>query len=112
MTTLSAVRYQVVGTPRRRVVTASPAARPELQLPQAHPSRPARPGRVAPVASCSVVSPEPRTPWLAAKVAVVAVLAVVGGAVSAAQLVDGAVSPDPSLGYVAGDPAWAHVTHP
>lgn len=112
MATLSAVRYQVVATPRRRIVTASPAARPGLQPPQAHPARTAAPGRIVRAASCRVSRPEPRSPWLAVKVTVVAALAVLGGAVSVGELVGGVVSPDPVFGYVAGDPAWAHVTQP
>lgn len=113
MTTSSAVRFQVVGTASRRVIAASPGARPALHLPQAHPSRPAAPGRTRVVASCAVGRPAaPRSPWLAAKVAVVSLLAVFGGAVSVTQLVGGAVSPDPAVQYVAGDPGWAHVTQP
>ncbi|GAA4903136.1 hypothetical protein GCM10025789_22430 [Tessaracoccus lubricantis] len=110
MATTSALRFQVVGTPRRRVVTLSPAARPEPHLPRLHPARTALPGRTAAPASCRVVSPEPRSPWLVAKVAVVSLLALVGGAVSAVELVDAVAAPDPATAYVAGDPAWAHVT--
>ncbi|MBB1483515.1 hypothetical protein H5392_06535 [Tessaracoccus sp. MC1865] len=112
MTTSSAVRFQIVGTPGRRVVTVSPAGRPDLHLPRLSPARPVGPGRTGAAASCRVVSPERRSAWLAVKVAVVSLLALAGGAVSAAQLVDGFVSPDPAVAYVPGDPAWAHVTQP
>ena len=45
------------------------------------------------------------------KVAVVGLLAAVGVAVTAAQFV-GMSQPDPAVQYVAGDPAWAHVSQP
>ncbi|HHT11812.1 MAG TPA: hypothetical protein GX013_01395 [Propionibacterium sp.] len=113
MTTSNAVRFQVVGTPRRRVVAVSPGARPDLHLLQAHPARQAAPGRTSAVAACAVSRPAAvQSPWLAAKVAVVSLLAVVGGAVSVTQLIGGAVNPDPSVQYVAGDPGWAHVAQP
>lgn len=113
MTTQSAVRFQVVGTPGRRVVATSPVARPAVHLPQARPARQAAPGRAAAVASCAVVRPAAaRSPWLAVKVAAVSVLAVLGGAVSVTQLVGDAIHPDPAVEYVAGDPGWVHVTHP
>ncbi|MDO5676643.1 MAG: hypothetical protein Q4G35_03935 [Propionibacteriaceae bacterium] len=112
MTTSNAIQFQVVGTPSRRVVAVSPAVRPELRLPQAHPARVPAPGRIGSVASCAVSRPQARSPWMIAKVVVVGVLAIVGGAVSTAQLVGDVISPDPSFEYVAGDPAWAHVTQP
>lgn len=110
MTTSSALRFEVVGTPSRRVVAVSPASRPDLHLPVAHPPRAAGPGRAARIAACRVARPRPRNAWLAAKVAIVSALAVVGGAVSVAQLADWGV--DPALDHVAGDPGWGHVTHP
>ena len=48
---------------------------------------------------------------LAVKVAAVGLLAAVGVAVTAAQFV-GTSQPDPAVQYVAGDPAWAHVSQP
>lgn len=109
MTTTSTSRGRIAG---RQIVVGSPAARPAVRLPRAHPARPAAPGAISAVKSCAVGAPEPRSPWLALKVAAVSVLAVVGGAVSVAQFVGGATAPDPAVQYVAGDPAWAHVTQP
>lgn len=109
MAASTAVRFQVVDRGSRRVVTVSPAGRPELDGPVAHPARPASPGRVRPVASCTVVRPRPR--MLALRVAVVGLVAAAGVGASVAQFVQNA-QPDPAVGYVAGDPAWAHVTQP
>lgn len=111
MTASSAVSYKVVDAGARRVVTVSPARRRELGSPVAHPARPVAPGRVGSVASCSVSRPAAPSPWLAVKVAVVGALVVAGSVVSAAQFVSNA-QPDPATQYVAGDPAWAHVTAP
>ena len=111
MTATSTVRFQVVDTGARRLVTVSPAGRPGAAGPQAHPSRPIAPGRVGAVASCHVSRPAPVSPLLAMKVAVVGLLAAVGVAVTAAQVV-GMSQPDPAVQYVAGDPAWAHVSQP
>ena len=106
----AAVADEGVRAGARRLVV-SPVARPGFQSPQAHPRRPEPVVRRAQVASC-VVQRSPRvSPWVAIKLAVVAALAVTGGVVSVAQLAADA-TPDPSLSYVAGDPAWAHVTQP
>lgn len=105
----TAVRFQVVDAGRRRFVDVSPATRPELRLPQAHPSRgvAARGGRK--VNSCLAVRPARReSPWLVVKIALVGLVAVAGGALSVGQLVADATA-EPSGSYVAGDPAWAHV---
>ena len=51
MTATSTVRFQVVDTGARRLVTVSPAGRPGPGGPQAHPSRAISPGRVGAVAS-------------------------------------------------------------
>lgn len=113
MAMTSTVRYRVLGSAGRRVVAASPVARPALHLPNAHPLRPVSPGRSAPVASCLVAPPaRSRSPWLTAKLVAVSLLVAVGGAVSVAQLAGGVLSSDPAVGYVAGDPGWAHVTMP
>ncbi len=108
MAASTAVRFQVVGSGPRRVVAVSPVARPEFGGPVAHPARPVAPGRIRPAASCAVERPR-RSPWLAVRVALVGVVAAVGAVASVAQFVENA-QPDPALGYVAGDPAWAHVT--
>ena len=110
MTTSSALRFEVVGARGRRVVATSPATRPDLRLPCAHPVHPAVPGRSRTVSACAVARPERRSTWLTVKVALVSALAVIGGTVSAVQLVG--TGPDPAVEYVPGHPAWAHVTHP
>lgn len=99
MTASTAVRYQVVDAGARRLVTVSPAARPV---------RPVGPGRVAAVSSCRVARPAP-SPLLALKVIAVGLLTCVGVAVSVTQFVAMAEA-EPAGGYVAGDPAWAHVS--
>ncbi|AQP51992.1 hypothetical protein [Tessaracoccus flavescens] len=105
----AAVRFQVVDAGARRVVAASPAARPELRLPQAHPVRPLAAGRVAKVASCAAARRAVKpSPLLVLKVAVVGLLALGGAVVSVGQLAADS-TPDPAREYVAGDPAWAHV---
>lgn len=111
MTATSTVRFQVVDTGARRLVTVSPAGRPGPGGPQAHPSRAISPGRVGAVASCRVSRPAPVSRLLAVKVAAVGLLAAVGVAVTASQFV-GVSQPDPAVQYVAGDPAWAHVSQP
>lgn len=109
MTTASAVRFQVAESGARRVVVS--AGRPDLRSPKAHPARPVSAGRVGSATSCVVDRPEPKaSPWLMLKVAAVGLIAVIGGAVSVQGLV--LAEPDPALEYVAGDPAWAHVTLP
>ncbi|MHA6511592.1 hypothetical protein [Tessaracoccus sp. Z1128] len=108
MTASRALSFRVVDAGARRVVTVSPAGRPELGGPLARPSRPVSPGRVGGVASCRVTRPV--LPFLALKVVAVGLLASVGAAVSAAQFVD--MSQEPATRYVAGDPAWAHVAAP
>lgn len=111
MATTSAVRFEVVEKGARRVVTVAPHARPDLRLIEAHPPRPASPGRIQRASSCAVERPAGRASgWLAVKVAAVAVLATVGAVVSGQSLV--AAEPNPAAEYVAGHPAWAHVTAP
>jgi len=107
----AAVSFRVVDAGARRVVAVSPAGRPELRLAQAHPGRGVRPGCVSRASSCSVDRRGRGSVLLSLKVAAVALLAVAGGVVSVSQLVADAVA-EPSGGYVAGDPAWAHVTQP
>lgn len=111
MAASTAVRFQVVETGSRRVVTVSPAARPDATVPVAHPARPASPRRVRPAASCAVRRPVEVPRLLGLKVAVIGAVAVVGMIASTAQFVQN-VQPDPAQGYVAGDPAWAHVAQP
>ena len=111
MATTSAVRFEIVEKGARRVVTAAPPARPDLHLPEAHPARPVAPGRSQRAASCAVERPSARpSAWLAVKVAAVAALAILGTAVSGQSLV--LAEPNPAAEYVAGHPAWAHVTAP
>ena len=112
MTATSAVRFQVVEVGSRRVVQVAPGGRPDLRLPQARPDRAPQPGRVGvSVSSCSVAAPAPKvSPLLALKVAGVGVLALIGAVVSVQNLAF--AEPDPAQQYVAGDPAWAHVTQP
>lgn len=106
-------RYQVVGTVGRRSAAVSPVARPDLRLLQRHPARRPAAGRVGRVSSCAPVAPQrAHSPWLAVKLAAVSLLTVVGGAVSVSQLTAGAMTPSPAVEFVAGDPAWAHVTQP
>lgn len=113
MTASTTTSFTVIGTgDRRRVVT--PAGRPDLRLPRAHAPRPIAPGRFGSVSSCvaaRVEVPVPSTLWLKIKVAAVGVLAIAGVAASASSFIAMA-QPDPATGYVAGDPAWAHVTQP
>lgn len=109
MTAAQAVSFKVVHAGARRVVTVSPAGRPELAGPLARPARPAAPGRVGTVSSCQVARPATASPLLALKVAFVGILAAVGLTLSAAQFV-GMAQVDPATDYVAGDPAWAHLT--
>lgn len=109
MAATQAVSFKVVHAGARRVVTVAPAGRPDLAGPLARPARPVAPGRVGTVASCQVARPPMASPLLALKVALVGILAAVGLTVSAAQFV-GMGQVDPATDYVAGDPAWAHVT--
>ncbi len=96
-----------VRTPSR----TSPAARRVLRGPLASPSAPRITGRTAAASSCRVISPADRREGLVLKfkVAAVAVVALVGLGVSAAEL-SSWTQPDPAVDYVAGDPAWAHVS--
>lgn len=109
MAAARAVSFKVVHAGTRRVVTVGPAGRPELAGPLARPARPAAPRRQGAVASCQVARPSIDSPMLAVKVAFVAILAAVGFTLSAAQFA-GMAQVDPVTDYVAGDPAWAHVT--
>lgn len=92
---------------------SAPLARPELGGPsgtRAARSSVVRPGSAA-VAACRVVWPEVRRAGvvLRVKVATIALVALVGLGASAAEISSWA-NPDPAVEYVAGDPAWAHVT--
>ncbi len=111
MTASSMVGVRVVDAGSRRFVAVAPEGRPDLRLPQAHPSRPVAPGRVGRVASCVAVRPQPQPRWLAAKVVGLCLLALVGVGVSAGEFASMA-TPDPAREYVAGHPAWAHVDNP
>ncbi len=91
------------------MVTVSPAGRPELRGTPGPPGEGPAPGRVGTVSSCQVARPATASPLLALKVAFVGILAAVGLTLSAAQFV-GMAQVDPATDYVAGDPAWAHVT--
>lgn len=113
MTVSTSTTFEVVTTGQRRRVV-SPSGRPDLHLISAHPQRPVAPGRVGKVASCTAAKPARREgslAWLRVKVAVVGLLAIAGVGASAASFIDMA-QPDPTREYVAGDPAWAHVTQP
>ncbi|RMB58915.1 hypothetical protein [Tessaracoccus antarcticus] len=91
----------------------APLARPEFGGPTA--ASPARTAtrRPAVAASCHVTSPALRRAGLILKlkVAVVAAVALVGVGVSTAEFATWTQA-DPSVEFVAGDPAWAHVTGP
>lgn len=107
----AAVRFQSDGVGHTRVVRLSPVSRPDLHTPQARPSRRVVPVRVGRASSCLAVRPAPRpSVWLSVRVALVGLVALAGGALAVGQLIADS-APDPSRGYVAGDPAWAHV-HP
>ena len=94
-----------------RTRSTSPSARPRVARSTTSPvfSRPA--GRTAAASSCRVVIPAARRDALALrlKVAAVAVVALVGMGVSGAEFSSWA-DPDPAVDFVAGDPAWAHVS--
>lgn len=107
----AAVTFKVVDAGSRRIVATSPVSRPDLRLPRAHPRRVGSAGVVAGVSSCAVARPLRSSRWVAVKLAVVGVLAVAGGVVSLAQFAADAAPEAPS-GYVAGDPAWSHVSQP
>ena len=104
------VSQEVVKVGRRRVAT-SPGARPGLRLLQVRPKRRGFAGRPVAVASCNVSRVPRVSAWVAVRVALVAALTVAGGAVSVARITAD-MAPDPARQYVAGDPAWAHVTQP
>lgn len=99
------------GTGVRTSVRTSPRARPVPGGPTATPAAQLVPRRSDAVASCRVMSPAARRTGvvLRLKVSVVALVALVGIAVSAAEF-SSWTEVDPALDYVAGDPAWAHVT--
>ena len=107
----AAVTFRVIDAGERRVVAVSPAGRPEVCLPHAHPRREVRPGGVARAASCTVARAPRVSPWMSLKVAAVALLVVAGGVASVSQFISDAAA-EQSRGYVAGDPAWSHVTQP
>lgn len=114
MTASTTTSFRVVTTGDRRRVVTAPAARPDLRLPRVHPARPVAPGRMGAVSSCATSRPAVAAPsglWLRLKVATVGLLALAGVAASASSFV-AMTQPDPARGYVAGDPAWAHVDNP
>jgi len=90
---------------------AAPAARPMLGAPVSSPASPRIVGRTAAPSSCRVVSPVGRRDGLVLKlkVAAVAFVALVGVGVSGAEF-SSWLQPDPAVDFVAGDPAWAHVS--
>ena len=98
-------------TGTRKPLGAAPLARPVLGAPVATPSVRPMVGRPGVAASCRVSSPAALRVGLVLKVKVVAiaVLAIVGAGVSTAEFASWSQT-DPSVDYVAGDPAWAHVT--
>lgn len=95
----------------RTSTRTSPTARPLRGGPTTSPVAPRVVGRTAATSSCRVVSPAGRREALVLKlkVAAVAVVALVGVGVSTAEFASWA-EPDPAVDYVAGDPAWAHVS--
>lgn len=96
----------------RRPHGSSPLARPVLGGPGAAPSRRRTEGRLdVSAASCRVASPGARRAGLVLKLKVIAVglVALVGVGASAAEFVSWS-QPDPAVDFVAGDPAWAHVS--
>lgn len=105
--TLASTARSSVRTPAR----TSPVARPVLGGPVASPDGLTIPRRPHAVASCRVVSPSARHAGLVLrlKVSAVAMVALVGIAASAAEFSTW-TEPDPAVEYVAGDPAWDHVT--
>ena len=111
-TLASTARTSVVtGTGARRLRGAAPKARPELGGPSATPLVRSATRRPATAASCRVVSPTARRAGMLMKlkVSVVAVVALVGVGVSTAEFASWS-QVDPAVEFVAGDPAWAHVT--
>lgn len=100
------------GAGTTRVRGAVPMARPEasgpsLNRPSVHQTT--RPAVAA--SACRVLSPQARRAGiiLRVKVATIGLVALVGLGASVAE-VSSWSHPDPSVDYVAGDPAWAHVT--
>lgn len=99
------------GTGLPRVRGAAPLARPVLGGPAGSPvvvrmaSR--RPGTAA---ACRVMSPAARRAglFMKVKVSMIAAVALMGMGASVAEFASW-TQPDPSVEYVAGDPAWAHV---
>ncbi|HMR50695.1 MAG TPA: hypothetical protein PKE40_15645 [Arachnia sp.] len=84
------------------------SARPDLRLPLARPRGVVLRGARVVAKSCSGVARRPSdTTWLLRlKVGAVAVLSVAAATMSVVHL----ATPEEPVGYVAGDPAWAHVT--
>lgn len=96
------------GSPRVR--GAAPMARPVLGSPTASPVVVRMVSRRPGAAACRVVSPAARRAglFMKIKVTMVAAVALMGMGASVAEFASWA-QPDPSVEYVAGDPAWAHV---
>lgn len=103
---MTEMSVRVAGLPRR---AGRAAGRPDLRLPQARPRVTVLRGRAVPVAGCAGVvrAASSKGWWLRLKVAVVALLSVSAATVATVQL---ALPEEPAPSYVAGDPAWAHVT--
>ena len=99
------------GAGTRKQRGAAPQARPEFGGPTATPLARATTRRSAGVAACRVTSPTARRAslLLKLKVGVVAAVALVGVGVSTAEFATWTHA-DPAVEFVAGDPAWAHVT--
>lgn len=95
---------------RTRSRTA-PISRPVLGAPGSSQASPRVVGRTATASSCRVASPVvPRDGLvLKLKVAAIAAIALVAVGVSGAEFSSWS-QPNPAADFVAGDPAWAHVS--
>ena len=99
------------GTRTRRLRGSAPLARPHGLRPQTPSVEGNAPRRRTPVAACRVTSPAVIRENFVLKVKLVAVaaLALVGTGVSVAEFASWS-EVDPAVEFVAGDPAWSHVT--
>lgn len=103
MTVLS---VRIAESPRR---VGRGAGRPNLRLPEARPKVVVLRGGRRRAMACDVAAERPRVSewWLRLKVGAVALLSVSAATMAAVHL---ALPEEPMPRYVAGDPAWAHVT--